>query len=336
MIYGKTYNDFKEINRLSELAFSFWKSRVLFTGVELGVFSTLGDDEMTAEELSEKTNVPERSLTRLLNAMTGIELLHKERNRFRNAEGTKKYLIKSSPDFAGQIMYVANQWDLWSRLTESIKLDAPVVYEDFLDKDEDWMSDAADTAHWKAKLESDILLDNVDFDNVKNVLDLGGGTGLFLHRMLDKYPHLNVTLYENPRMTKYAVQYLESVGMRDKVRVISGSLFENEFGSEREYDLTFISHILSQFSIWDCVQLLKKVYHFTQLNGRVVINEMILDDSRTSPPEGALRSLDLLVNTKKGGLFTETDIWVMLRESMFLDITRLDVPPSNTLMIGCK
>ena len=68
----------------------------------------------------------------------------------------------------------------------------------------------------------------------------------------------------------------------------------------------------------------------------MVINERILEDSRTAPAKDALRSLDLLVKTAKGELFTETDIWVMLREGMFVDIKLVKTPNGRQIMIGSK
>ncbi len=330
------YFDQEELNHISSIAYAFRQSRALFSGFDLKIFTILGDEKKTVEQLAQETGTDERALTRLLNALVSIELLEKQMQTYSNTPATRKYLSEDSEEYAGHILSVADQWDLWSNLTETIKNGSPFKYENFADKDEIWMGNWAASMHYKATTEADDILDTLNLKDVESVLDLGGGTGYYSYRLLQKYPHLKCTVYDHPRLRPYAEEFLKSVGYLDKVRLISGGFFEKEFGHEKEYDLVLISHTLSEFSIWDNVEFLTKVYHFLKLDGKVVINERILDDSRTSPAKDALRSLDLLVKTKKGELFTETDIWVMLREAMFVGIKLIETQNGQHIMVGSK
>ncbi len=328
--------DKEELNHISSIAYAFRQSRALFSGFDLKLFTILGDEKKTVEQLSKEVGVDERALTRLLNALVSIDLLEKQMQTYSNTSATRKYLSEDSGEYAGHILSVADQWELWSNLTDTIKKGFPSKYEEFEEKEEDWMSNWAASMHYKATTEADEILSTLDLSEVESVLDLGGGTGYYSHRLLQKYPHLKCTVYDHPRLRPYAEEFLKSTGTLDKVRLISGGFFEKEFGHEKEYDLVLISHTLSEFSIWDNVEFLTKVYHFLKLDGKIVINERILDDSRTSPAKDALRSLDLLVKTKKGELFTETDIWVMLREGMFVDIKKIKTSNGKYIMVGSK
>lgn len=326
----------KDLKHISDIAYSFWKSRTLFTGCELDVFTLIGEGAKSAEQLNEELKIEPRGLNRLLNALVALKLLKKEHGLYSNTDNGLRFLSRNSPDFANHLMHLANQWDLWSHLTDSVKQGAPKFYQDFGEKDEPWMSHTASAMHWKATLEADAIVDSIDMRKVKNVLDLGGSTGYYSYRLLQKYPDLNITLYDHPRLRKYAIEFLESVNMLDRVRLISGCFFEKEFGEEKEYDLVLASHLLNEFSIWENIELLSKIYHFISLNGHLIVNERIINDDRVGPVEDAMQSLDLLVNTKKGEIYTETDIWVMMRESMFINIEKVKNKWNVPMMIGYK
>jgi hypothetical protein len=94
--------------------------------------------------------------------------------------------------------------------------------------------------------------------------------------------------------------------------------------------------VINEFSIWDNVKILQKVFDSMKRDGWVVINEIIIDDDRTAPVHSALYALNMLVNTLEGDSYTETDIWIMLRESWFADIKRLETEFETTLMMGKK
>lgn len=335
MPFGEQFNN-KDMNYITDIAYAFRKSRTLFSGLDLSVFTALGDRTKTAEQVAEEIKVDKRGLTRLLDGLVSINLLKKNQQVYSNTEISRRYLSKDSPDYAGHIAHVSDVWDLWSELSKSVISGEPGRYQDFADKDEEWMKNYATSMHWQAQSEADEIINTLSLRHVNNVLDLGGCSGYYSQRLLARNPHLNITLYDHPRLMKYAKEYLESEGSLDKIRLMSGDFFENDFGQEKEYDLVIVSHSLSEYSIIDNIALLTKVFHFLDFGGKVVINETILEDSRTKPEQLALESLGLLVKTRKGELFTNTDVWVMLRESMFLDIDVVKYAEGKQIMIGNK
>lgn len=44
----------------------------------------------------------------------------------------------------------------------------------------------------------------------------------------------------------------------------------------------------------------------------------------------------MLLNTNKGDTYTETDFWIMLRESGFHNIKRIDTEVGTSLMFAAK
>lgn len=326
----------KAIDDLNEIAYAFWKSRALFTACELDIFTFIGDNGKTAEHIALETKASPEGMKRLLNAMVSLELLVKTEEYYRNTEKSKALLIKSSPDFMGNIMHLSNEWDVWTHLTGSVIKGGPEIYQEFWEKDDNWMRNTIEAHHWKSVYESKGLIDFIDLRNVKKVLDLGGSSGYYLTKLLEQKPDLECTIFDHPRVIQFAKDQLVETGMSKKIRTISGGFFDEEFGVENEYDLIIISNIISEYSIWDNVALMQKAYYFLNYGGSIIVHDHIIDDSRTSPIDCTLMSLDMLVNTRSGDVYTETDIWVMMREAMLSDIKKYKTSYGTSIMVGNK
>ncbi|MEI6090545.1 MAG: methyltransferase [bacterium] len=324
------------IQELDEIAYAFWKSRALFTACELDIFTIIGEHGKTAEHIALETKSDKEGIKRLLNAMVALELLVKNEEYYRNTAKSKALLIKGSPDFMGNIMHLSNLWDVWTHLTGSIQKGGPEIYQEFWEKDDDWMRNNVESHHWKSIYEAKGLIDFIDVRNVKKVLDLGGSSGHYLVKLMEKKPDLECTIFDHPRVIQFAKEILKNEGLENKIRTISGGFFDEEFGEENEYDLIIISHIISEYSIWDNVALIQKAYYFLNYGGTLIVHDNIIDDSRTSPLDCTLMSLDMLVNTRSGDVYTETDIWVMMREAMLSDIKKVKTNFGTSIMVGHK
>lgn len=326
----------KAIQELNEIAYAFWKSRALFTACELDIFSTIGEHGKTAEHVATEANSNKEGIKRLLNAMVALGLLVKNEEYYRNTTVSKTLLFKNSPDYMGNIMHLSNIWDVWTHLTGSVVKGGPEIYQEFWEKDDNWMRNNVESHHWKSVYEANGLVDFIDVRNIKKVLDLGGSSGYYLVKLLEKKPDLECTLFDHPRVIQFGKEILQKAGVDSKVRTISGGFFDEEFGQENEYDLIIISHIISEYSIWDNVALIQKAYYFLNYGGTLIVHDNIIDDSRTSPLDCTLMSLDMLVNTKSGDVYTETDVWVMMREAMLSDIKKHKTNFGTSIMVGHK
>ncbi len=324
------------IQELNEIAYAFWKSRALFTACELDIFSIIGDNGKTAEHIALESKANTEGIKRLLNAMVSLELLVKSEEYYRNTTVAKTLLLKSSPDYMGNIMHLSNIWDVWTHLTGSVVKGGPEIYQEFWEKNDAWMKNNVESHHWKSVYEAKGLVDFIDLRNVKKVLDLGGSSGHYLIKLLEQKPDLECTIFDHPRVIQFAKERLIEAGVDKKIRTISGGFFDEEFGQENEYDLIIISHIISEYSIWDNVALIQKAYYFLNYGGTIIVHDNIIDDSRTSPVDCTLMSLDMLVNTRSGDVYTETDIWVMMREAMFSDIMKYKTNFGTSIMVGHK
>ncbi len=57
---------------------AYWKTCTLHAGVKLDLFTVLGNEKRTCEEIADNINADPRALAMLLNALTAMELLVKK------------------------------------------------------------------------------------------------------------------------------------------------------------------------------------------------------------------------------------------------------------------
>lgn len=305
---------------LTDIAFAFKKSRILFTATELDIFNIISQDKLTVEEIADKTQSNVGSIKRLLNSLVAANILNKSDGFYCNSETSKVLLVKDSKEYMGRILNISNVWNVWSHLTDAVIQGKPVIYEDFGDKEEGWIKSTAEGIQWQAINEAQSVVKNVDLRSAEKVLIIGSDIGVFAKEMLQINPNLKITIFNHPRLGRYSEEYIAKQGLSSNVEIITGDLVDDSFGKANQYDMIFVTHLISLYSVKDNIELFKKLYFFMNVGGMIYVHENVIHDSRTQPLEATLESLNMLVNTKEGEVYTHTEIWVMLRESHFLDI----------------
>ncbi|KAK4718700.1 hypothetical protein R3W88_017038 [Solanum pinnatisectum] len=104
------------------------------------------------------------------------------------------------------------------------------------------------------------------FENIKTLIDVGGGLGINLNMITSKYPTIKGTNFDLPHVVQHAPFY-------EGVEHIGGDMFENV----PQGDAIFMKWILHDWSDSQCVKLLKNCYKAIPAeNGKVIVVEYIL------------------------------------------------------------
>ncbi len=75
---------------------------------------------------------------------------------------------------------------------------------------------------------------------------------------------------------------------------------------------------------------------FFEKKGIVVIQEFILNSSKTRPLFGTLFSLNMLIGTSRGSSYTEGDMKGWLKKFGFKKIKKIDLSLDSGLIVGYK
>jgi predicted O-methyltransferase YrrM len=328
------YQDLTTMNGIIELSYAFQKSKLLLTACELDVFSVLGNESKTAKEVAHEIDADERATERLLNALCALTLVSKKGDRFANSRGARWYLVKESPEYLGNMMHLTDLWNVTGTLTDAVKLGKTVGYIDFEETDAEKIERRMASLHWNAKRQAPGIIDLINLTKVEKILDLGGGSGAYSIEFLKSNPELEITLFDKPQVIPITKKYIENSGYEDKINLKSGDFFDDDLGSN--YDIVFVSSIMHNFSLWDNIELAQKIWKSLRIGGQIIIHDLFLSDDRTEPVFTALYSLNMLISSISGEIYTKTDMWITLKEAWYRDVRSIDTPFETTLTIGSK
>jgi cyclopropane fatty-acyl-phospholipid synthase-like methyltransferase len=315
---------------------SFRQARVLLTANNYRIFDHLKKPQ-SASSVSRKLKTDLRATTILLDALTGLGFLKKQNNRYQNTNLASKFLVSGSPHYQGNIIRHADiLWQNWSGLDEVLKTGRPY-----------WKAHDHGAfilgMHDLASLKVDKVLKAIGLKGVRTALDLGGGPGTYSIEMARK--GVQVTLFDRPETVAIAKKLIGKIplnpplpkggkgGLRNNINFIQGDFINDNIGNG--YDLIFVSQILHSVSDKENIQLLKKCKSALNTNGRIVIQEFRISKDLTQPPQGALFSVNMLVNTEGGRCYSPHEMKGWLSKAGMKNISEKSIDDS-VLIIGVK
>ena len=296
-------NILEQSQGLKKLWSAYQSSRVLITANNYRVFDFL-QKQKTAKGLAKEIGADVRATGILLDALTGLGLLIKQNNKYRNSSQSSRFLVSGSPYYQGDIIkHGETMWDRWSDLDKVLKTGRPSQ------RSRDHNAFILGM-HNISSLKAKEIISEVGLEGVERALDLGGGPGTYSLEMARRGAH--VTLFDLPETIKIAKKLLaRSPKAAKNMTFLMGDFSVDDIG--KGYDLIFISQIVHSFSEKENVSLLKKCRRALNDNGRVVIHEFPINEQRTEPVRSALFAVNMLVNCEGGRTWSPGDMkkWFM-------------------------
>ena len=129
---------------------------------------------------------------------------------------------------------------------------------------------------------------------------------------------------------KIAKDDIAREGLQDRIELKRGDFLVDDIGSG--YDLAILSSIICLFGNDTNILLLRKVKESLNDGGRIVVSDLMLDESKTKPVSSAVFAVNMLVNTQSGRSYTSIEVKELLHSLGFKDIHRLPVVHSQVII----
>jgi precorrin-6B methylase 2 len=282
---------------------SFQPACVLAAAADLDIFSRLHGKSVTARTLATGLNVDLRAITILLDALVAMELLTKQDNIYSVPDEIAGLLVETSPkNVLPMIRHSGNCLRRWAQLSEVVQTGNPAERKPGI------RGQAADQAAFIGAMQniSETMADKVisrlkplDFDHL---LDIGGASGTWTIALLRAVPQAKATLFDLPPVIPMARQHIAGAGLSDRVTFAAGDFYIDDLPAGA--DLTWLGAICHQNSREQNRILFAKVYKALKDDGTLVIRDVVMDRSHTSPAGGALFAVNMLVSTEGGGTYS--------------------------------
>jgi SAM-dependent methyltransferase len=292
---------------------------VLAAAADLDVFNLLRAAPLSACDAATRLHCDLRAMTILLDALAGIGILIKTSDRYTLAPDVAPLVVDDSPhSVAAMLRHQANCLRRWSRLPWVVQSGHPADADPSVRGPEADQASFIGAMHDISNTVAEPLIREINPDGFRCVLDVGGGSGTWTLAWLQAEPAARAILFDLPAVIPLARERLTAGGVADRVALVAGDFDRDPL--PRGADLVWLSAIIHQNSPDENRVLYRRVAEALEPGGRVLIRDIVMDESHTSPVAGALFAVNMLVATAGGGTYTLAEIREDLQDAGFEDV----------------
>lgn len=318
-------------SHIMQVGMGFWPSKTVLSAVELELFTHLGSESMTGEQIGERLGLHPRSIYDFLDTLVALRFLERDGDgsdgRYRNTAETAAFLDKQSPTYIGGILEMCNArlYRFWGDLTEALRTGKPQNEIKHTGKPmfEELYSDPARLEQFMEAMQGislgnfQALAEKFDFSKYKTVCDVGGATGQLCMVLAERHPHLRCTSYDLPVVAPIAEKAIAAAGLNDRVAVASGDFFAD---SLPEADVITMGLILHDWNLDRKMHLITSAYEALPDGGAFIVIENLIDDARRENAFGLMMSLNMLIEFGDAFDFTGSDFAEWCRTVGFREV----------------
>jgi cyclopropane fatty-acyl-phospholipid synthase-like methyltransferase len=177
------------------------------------------------------------------------------------------------------------------------------------------------------------------FDEVRRLLDVGGGSGCFSIAIAQRIAAIRCSVMELPAVCEVARGYIEEGGVADRVDTVAVDMFRQAW--PQGYDGVLFSNVFHDWNVENNLILARRAHEILPRGGRVFVHEMLLAEDGSGPPTTASFSILMLFGTQ-GRQYSRSEVFRILAEVGFVDLEITEAhgyysvisgrKPSNTIL----
>jgi len=313
-----------------------WATSILGAAAQHGIFTALEENPATTETVAKKTGISLRGAQALLDGLTGLGFLSLSEGQYQNTPDASMFLVKGKPSYLGGMAEVFLQdFATWQHLPEAAKTGLPSTQN---------TTDVADNPFWHVLVPAIAALSfpvaqmaaerlGVAKASAASWLDVGGGSGVWSAVWLGVNKQAIGTQLDWPNVNKIARGFVGNFGVADRFQTIDGDFHTTDFGAEK-YDFAIYAHIAHQESPAENIANFRKFRKAIKPGGTLVVNDFILKDDRTGHPFAMLFASQMLVATKNGFTYRQSDYRNWLTEAGFKSVEIVPTQSPSTLVFA--
>jgi SAM-dependent methyltransferase len=290
----------------------YWRSCILLTAARLDLFERIGTRGTTAAALSAHSGGSPAGWQIFLNALCSMGLLRQRAGKYSNSAFTARHLnhqaaVRLSPDY--------DAFRTWARLGSALRsTKRPTVQMPFQSNQTQAMQ-LLSSLDLDAREIAPYLLQKVRVQRSGRLLDVGGGFGAFSVAFCRRYPKLEATVVEHPKIAPLTRRAVRQAGMSDRIHVLGIDIVRQPL--PRGFDIALLSNVLHAHGSNENRFLLRRLHDSLRPRGRLILRDVFMRADGTAPEWGALFSVLLFLHTPRGRCYTIDEILAWLRVAGF-------------------
>jgi len=308
-----------------QTANAYQRTQALKAAVELDLFTAIGEGKDRAPTLAQRCGAAERGVRILADYLTIQGFLIKTGDRYTLTADSAMFLDRRSPAYAGSVLgflHAPKFTEAFQNVSAAVRKGGTATGDGGTVAPDNpiWVEFAKSMIPMMAKPAEEIarLVSQMQLD-VKRVLDIAAGHGLFGIEIAKRCPQAEVVALDWPNVLAVAQGLARGAGIENRYRTIAGDAFRADLGEG--YDLVLLTNFLHHFSTATCESLLRKVHRSLREGGRALTLEFVPNEDRITPPPVAEFSLIMLATTPEGDAYTFKEYEKMFRAAGFTQTT---------------
>ncbi len=281
--------------KIFEALTRYQQTFALKAGVEVDLFTAIGEGANEPASLAKRTQAAERGIRILADYLTVQGFLNKENGKYALTPDSAVFLDKRSPAYMGGMAeFLVSAQNLGSMSAMAVPM-------------------AGILAQMIAPGSGPI-----------RVLDIAAGHGMYGVTVARNLPNVHVTAVDWPAVLEVAKENAAKSGVADRYSTRPGSAFDADLGEG--YDYVFITNFLHHFDPATNEKLLHRFHAALKPGGKALTVEFVPNPDRVTPPMAAAFSLVMLAHTDAGDAYTFAEYEKMFHAAGFKHCTLHQVP----------
>ena len=313
-------------------------SAVLGTAMELGLFWLLADKPLSAPELAQYLNIPLNRCYYWLQILCKLGLLEDSgegytpstiaRAAILNVQSQNTWAFQAREDrdlslyvrdLALNISKPMSDWQAWN-LT-------PADYFRQIEEDPIYIARFTRKLYEIHNSFAEQLANMLDLRGVKQVLDLGGGSGVVSFALLRKQTDLTSVVVDVENVCQAGREIASENKLEKRIKYLAADFLKDELPTG--FDMVMLCDVGSFSEI-----LFRRIYDdVLNLNGRLIIVDKFAPSKTSAPPSRLLSAFltSLESPAQSVGYITAEVVQTRLQQAGFRDISMTSVPHKDNL-----
>jgi len=322
---------------LEDLATGYWFSEVLFTAVEMDLFSLVGAEGTTVDKLSRALKANPDALRRFLHALVKMGLLSFNGPRYFNTKLSEDYLVPGKELYQGDsILWRKDLHAQWQGMKYCLKKGGRAdnagqdEHSTRIKRIQKYIRAMDSIAKAKAR---ELVAFFVDRPITGGILDVGAGSGAIAAAFLDRFPQTNAVFVDLEDVLDCTRELLAHRGFGTRTRYCPANILDPWPVSKSGFDLVILSNILHAYSEQELPHILRSSVKCLAEGGVLLIHDFFLEHC---PEKAALSDLNMFINTHNGKVFPGTLVQEELRRQGLFCTDLVPLKTDTAVLFGAQ
>lgn len=301
----RTMDDFRDV------VYAFRLARVVATALDLDIFTHMGQRFWTPKAIAGRLKASERGVEIILRNLETAGLLKRRGASYGVEKVGRTYLNRNSPSYRGAYLdLVHRQWENWAQLTDSVRTGKPI--EDDGPDDPEYRQSFTWAMHQRSERPAKQVAAQLDLNDAKTLLDVGGGPGTYALQFLKNNLTLQAGVWDRAPALEVAKKIAEPLRHGKRLSYYAGDLFDNPVPGK--FDVMWISNVIHIFSPAENKTLFRKLKRALNPGGRILIQDtFLMNKPGFDALDTNLFAVTMLLFTPTGNTYSAQDVQQWLK-----------------------